>query len=123
MYFGPVFDMEKYNIQVDLFRSILLQPDDDFPLRPELFELVVLAHIRGVQVQHHASKIDHYPTVLWAALDPAFVIKFVFNSLDRCICQAVKHAVAGTAADYEIIGKSCLFLDIQEEDIFPLFFF
>lgn len=50
---------------------------------------------------------------------------FVFfaDFVDDPVCQAVQHAVGCAGANDKIIGKHGDFLQIEQQDVFPFFFF
>jgi len=98
----------------------LLQPDEDFPLGPELFQTVVVSPVWRKQVQNNVPKIYKKPTVLRFSFNPPFQVVLISNTLDGSICQRADHAVTGTGADYKIIRKIRDIVNIQQKDIFSL---
>lgn len=87
------------------FTSLLLQPDQDLPLRPEFFKPVIIAAIRREQVQDNIPKIDQQPTILGCAFYASFKLILLTHTLDSRICQSAKHPITGTGADHKIIRK------------------
>ena len=77
-------------------------------------------------MQNDIPKVHQHPAIFSQAfLTTADVVLLVFLSdliRDR-ICQGLYHPVAGASADYEIISERRVFMNIQEQDVFPLLIF
>lgn len=74
-------------------------------------------------MEHYIAEIGDHPTITRKALFFAFFLVFDTNILKYRIGEGVDHAVAGAGTDDEIISKRNNFLDIDQDNIFPLFVF
>jgi len=74
-------------------------------------------------MNHHVAIIHHDPAIACQTLFFAFLAVFGSHIVQRRVGQRVQHAIAGAAADDEIIGKGNNLFDINKDDILPLFIF
>lgn len=102
---------------------MLLQPYQYFSPTPKFFQPVIITLFWRKKVYDHIAKVDHHPAGLGDALDAAVQPKLLFRASLGLIRQCVEHALAGTGANHEVVGKGGDFLNLHQNDIFPLFFF
>jgi hypothetical protein len=67
--------------------------------------------------------IGEKPPIFRNPLNPRLDLKTRPHSLNDRIQERVQHPLARAGADHKIIGDNSNFLDIQQDDIFPLLFF
>ena len=72
------------------------------------------------KMDNNITVIDHQPPGLGFAFDPAFSFMRCQGFLDHSIGQSVQHAAAGGGANDEVVGERSNFLNIQQNNIFPL---
>jgi hypothetical protein len=74
-------------------------------------------------VQDHIAKVSDHPAISCQALLFALLLEFDTNVIQYGIREGIDHAIAGAGADDEIISKGNNFLNIDQDNIFPLFIF
>jgi hypothetical protein len=74
-------------------------------------------------VHDYIAKINENPTTARQALDPGEQLVFLLYLFDCRISQCLKHPVAGSRTDNEIISEKGNFMNIKQDDVFPLLFF
>ena len=72
-------------------------------------------------MHHHVTEVKHEPAFARLSLYTAFFLVIFPGRFHHAFGKRVKHAVTGSIADDEVIGKRCNILDIKKEDVFTLF--
>ncbi len=72
----------------------LLQVDQHFTVGPKRFELVIIALVRGKNVNDHIPIIGEQPSVLRFAFDIRPPIVTIFHMLPDRLRQGVEHTLA-----------------------------
>lgn len=72
---------------------------------------------------HHIAKISQHPAVTGSALNPSQNLMGAFHGFCHSLYETVEHAVAGSRADYKIIGKVGQLVNVEQQDIFTFFIF
>lgn len=71
----------------------------------------------------HVAKIHYNPAITRITLFLSFSFVFLTNVVNGAVGKRVKHAVTGTGANDEVIGKGCYFFYIHQDDVFALLVF
>jgi hypothetical protein len=71
-------------------------------------------------MHHHIAVVEHEPAFARLSLHAAFLFVILLGLLDHTLGKRVEHAIAGTIANDEIIGKRCNILDVKKQDVFAL---
>lgn len=74
-------------------------------------------------MEYHITKIGDHPAITGEPLFFALLLMFDANIIDDGVGKRIDHAVTGACADDEIISKRNNFLNIDQDNIFPLFVF
>jgi hypothetical protein len=72
---------------------------------------------------YNITKVCNYPAITGQTLLFTPLLVFDTNIINHRVRERIDHAVAGTGADDEIISKGNNFLNIDQDNIFPLFIF
>jgi hypothetical protein len=56
-------------------------------------------------------------------LDLALLAMALMHGIDGCVCEGTEHAVTGTGAQDEVVGKGCDVFDVEQEDVLAFFIF
>jgi hypothetical protein len=83
----------------------LLQPQQNFPILPQFFELIEITLVGGEEMHDYVAIIYDYPAVAGEALQFAFFLMLGADVFNGGFGERVYHAVAAAVADDEIIGK------------------
>ena len=83
----------------------LLNPEQDFPITPEFFEVVMLALIGREEMYDHVTVIEHEPAFVGYAGDAPLFLVIIFCGFQHAFGKRVEHAVAGAVANDEVVGK------------------
>jgi hypothetical protein len=101
----------------------LLHSQQHFPLAPQLFQLVIIALVGREEVHDHVAVVHYQPAVAGFAFQPAFLFMLCTHVIYDRFCQGVQHAVAGAVADDEVVGEGGNVFQIEQQNVFALFFF
>jgi hypothetical protein len=74
-------------------------------------------------VNDDVSKVNQQPTIFRNSFHPAAYLKRFLNHLNGRIGQSFDCPVTGTGTYDKVFGKNRNFLNIDQDDIFPLFVF
>lgn len=69
------------------------------------------------------SEVNEQPTIIGHSFHPAAYFKRFLNLLHSRIRQSLDRPAAGPRTYNEVFGKNRNFLNIDQDDIFPLFVF
>ena len=83
----------------------LLHPQQNLSIAPELFEIVILAHIWREEMNDYIPVIQNQPAFFSSAFDAPFLLMLLLRYFQHAFGERVEHAVTGAIADNEIIGK------------------
>ena len=72
-------------------------------------------------MDNHVAEIEHEPALRRLSLHAPFFLVVLFQGLQDAFGKRVEHAVTGSAADHEIIGKGCNLFNVKKQDVFGLF--
>lgn len=102
---------------------MLLQPQQNLAVFPQVFDLVEIALVGREEMHDHVPEIHHHPAVAGKSLLFALLLIFLADVVHGGAGERVQHAVAGAGADDEIVGERNDVFQVQQDDVFPFFIF
>ncbi len=102
-------------------RSIeLLDPEDDFPLLPQLLERVVFAPLGRKKMNDDRPEIHQDPTAFGATLDSPAKVAGGSLRISDTLRQSGKHSVARPGSDDEVVRKHARAADVEQHNVLGL---
>ena len=105
------------------FATTSLQPQQDLPIPPQLFEVVKVTLVGGEKMHNHIAIIHNHPAIAGKTLFPALPPVFLADVVDSGVSKRIEHAVAGTGADNKIVGKRDNTSQVDQDNVLTLFIF
>jgi hypothetical protein len=72
-------------------------------------------------MHYHIAEVEYEPAFARLSLHAATLLVIRFGGFQHAFGKRVEHAVTGSVANDEVIGKRCNILNVEKQDVFALF--